>query len=184
MMVPVRDPWSKNPRVFLNTLDSKSVSTRSTPRHPLSANHLSRPALEQRGPSHPPGCTRPFHRQCPAEARPVRALPHPVPRRRLHTRILRVARAQAPLPALPSRQGPLAPREQRVSGTPTEVPVSFNQAAIANYYRDYIVDGKIAFVRSHYGEERAMWVEKSERELERRYEGMVESQEKEGDPSA
>ena len=78
----------------------------------------------------------------------------------------------------------IAERFGRASGAPTGVPVSFNQAAIANYYRDYIVDGKIAFVRSHYGEERAMWVEKSERELERRYEGMVEGQEKEGDSSA
>ena len=113
MMIPVRDPWSKNPRVFLNTLDSMSVSTRPIPQRPLSANHLSRPALEQRGSSLPPGCTGPCHRQCLAEARPIRALPHPVPRRRLHTRILRVARAQVPLPALPSRQGPLALREQR-----------------------------------------------------------------------
>ena len=68
----------------------------------------------------------------------------------------------------------LADRFGRAGASPAGVHVLFNQPAMIEYYRDYIIDGKVAFVKSHYGAERAQWMQKGERELERRFKEMAE----------
>ena len=57
---------------------------------------------------------------------------------------------------------------------PAGLHVLFNHTAIIEYSRDNIVGGRIAFLRSHYGEERALWVGKVEREVQRKHKELVE----------